>query len=152
VCWIAGGVQRPQEQAYLDELRQSCRDHGIADRVRFLGARSDVPDLLTAADIHCQPNLGPEPFGIAFVEALYAGLPLLTTALGAPLEIVDGKCGLLTPPGDAEALAEGLRGLLQDGERRRRMGAESPRRAAELCDPAARLRDLWLALREASCG
>ena len=56
--------------------------------------RDDVPRLLAAADIFCQPNLGPEPFGIGFVEALSAGLPVITTATGGALEIVDGDCGI----------------------------------------------------------
>jgi glycosyltransferase involved in cell wall biosynthesis len=51
------------------------RDLRIADRVRFAGQRDDVPRLLAAADLHCQPNSSPEPFGVAFVEALAAGLP-----------------------------------------------------------------------------
>jgi len=80
VCWIAGGAQRPHEAEYLRELEEQAQKMGIAERVRFLGQRADVPRLLAAADIHCQPNTGPEPFGIAFVEALYAGLPVVTTA------------------------------------------------------------------------
>jgi glycosyltransferase involved in cell wall biosynthesis len=50
-------------------------------------ARSDVARLLAAADIHCQPNIGPEPFGITFIEALYAGLPLVTTSIGGAIEM-----------------------------------------------------------------
>ena len=56
------------------ELRSSADRAGIADRVRFLGQRADVSRLMAAADVFCQPNTGPEPFGIVFVEALYAGL------------------------------------------------------------------------------
>ena len=73
-----GGAQRSHEAVYLAELRQAADRAGIGDRVRFLGQRTDVPDLLAAADVFCQPNTGPEPFGIAFVEALYAGLPVVT--------------------------------------------------------------------------
>jgi glycosyltransferase involved in cell wall biosynthesis len=86
VAWLAGGAQRPHEQVYLDRLQAEARALGIADRFRFLGQRSDVPHLLAAADIHCQPNTGPEPFGIAFVEALYAGLPVVSTRLGGALK------------------------------------------------------------------
>ena len=57
-----------------------------------------------AADIHCQPNTAPEPFGLVFVEALYAGLPVVTTALGGALEILTDACGVLVPAGDAPAL------------------------------------------------
>ena len=74
-------------------------DAGIAGRVRFLGHRSDVPRLLAAADLLCQPNVGPESFGIAFVEAMAAGLPVVTTRIGGGAEVVTEACGVLVPPG-----------------------------------------------------
>jgi glycosyltransferase involved in cell wall biosynthesis len=133
VCWIAGGAQRPAEATYLAELRQTAVGLGIADRVRFLGQRSDVPHLLAAADIHCQPNTGPEPFGIAFVEALYAGLPVVTTALGGALEIVDDTCGTLVPPDSPSDLADVLARLIREPGLRQRLGAGGYPRAAALC-------------------
>jgi glycosyltransferase involved in cell wall biosynthesis len=142
-CWVAGGSQRPHESLYLDELRQTAKSLGIAQRVRFLGLRDDIPRLLAAADIHCQPNTGPEPFGIAFVEAIYAGLPVVTTALGGALEIVDPSCGVLVPPGDAAALADALRMLIDDPERRRVLGTAGPARAAALCDPSRQFQRLY---------
>jgi glycosyltransferase involved in cell wall biosynthesis len=139
VCWVAGGAQRPQEAAYLAELRDLAARFGLTDRVRFLGQRNDVPQLLAGADIHCQPNTGPEPFGIAFVEALYAGLPVVTTALGGALEIVDPTCGMLVPPGPVGPLADALDRLIQDADFRRALGREGPARARTLCEPRAQL-------------
>jgi glycosyltransferase involved in cell wall biosynthesis len=144
--WIVGGPQRPQEQTYLDRLRERSARLGLSQRVRFVGQRSDVPRLLACADLHCQPNTGPEPFGIAFVEALYAGLPVVTTALGGPLEIVDESCGILTPPGDAEGLAAVLGQLIDDPALRRRLGAGGPERAAQLCDPVRQIERLRRAI------
>jgi len=149
VAWIAGGAQRPAEQAYLDELHAQAYTLGIADRVRFLGQRSDVPRLLAAADIHCQPNLGPEPFGIALVEALYARLPVVSTRLGGALEIVDDSCGVLVPPEDPDALAATLGRLIDHRDARLRIGAAGPARAAVLCDPAHILARLERQLRSA---
>jgi glycosyltransferase involved in cell wall biosynthesis len=139
VAWLAGGAQRPHEQVYLERLQAEARAAGIADRVRFLGQRSDVPDLLAAADIHCQPNTGPEPFGIAFIEALYAGLPVVSTRLGGAAEIVTEACGVLVPPADSSALASALGALIADPETRARLGSAGPERARFLCDPAAAL-------------
>src|SRR5262249_22135283 len=102
LCWIVGGVQRPHEQDYLTELQQAAAHRGLAGQARFLGQRADVRQLLAAADVFCQPNIGPESFGISFIEALYAGLPVVTTALGGALEIVDATCGVLVPPGDPQ--------------------------------------------------
>ncbi len=154
VCWIAGGAQRPQEAKYLTELRQAVDRAGISDRVRFLGQRSDVTDLLAAADIHCQPNTGPEPFGIAFVEALYAGLPVVTTAMGGAVEIVDETCGVLTPPADVEALRAALQRLIADPDERTRLGSGGPDRARTMCDPQRSLRrlyELFASLRTPTC-
>ena len=138
--WLAGGAQRPAEEEYLSGLRAQAQVLG--ERVRFLGQRSDVPRLLAAADIHCQSNTGPEPFGIAFIEALYAGLPVVTTALGGALEIVDGSCGELVPPGDALALAAALTRLIRDPNRRSHLGTPGPQRAGLLCDVQGQLRRL----------
>ena len=128
MAWIAGGPQRPGESEYLARLRADAEAAGVADRVRFLGQRGDVPRLLAAADIHSQPNAGPEPFGIAFVEAMHAGLPVVATAHGGAIEVVGPDCGVLVPPGDVGALAEALGRLIADpraarAARRRRPGA-----------------------------
>jgi len=136
-AWLAGGVQRPHEQAYLDELKAAADAAGVADRVRFLGQRGDVARLYAAADVHCQPNTGPEPFGVTFVEALYAGLPVVGTDMGGAAEVVNGLCGVLVPPDDPAALADALARLIDDPAARARLGAEGPARATELCDPAA---------------
>ncbi len=135
VVWIAGGVQRPHEQVYLDELKTQSERLGLSDRVRWLGQRADVRRILAAADLHCQPNTKAEPFGIAFVEALYAGLPVVSTRLGGAVEIMDETCGVLVEPGDPDALAGAIRSLLDDPARRVSLGASGPARAAFLSDP-----------------
>ncbi len=144
VSWIAGGAQRQDEVAHLNELKATAVRLGLAERVKFLGQRSDVPRLLSAADVICQPNTGPESFGLAFVEALAAGLPVVTTAIGGGAEIMTDRCGVLVPPGDARAVATALRELLTDTTRRQLLGAAGPARARELCDPAERLQQLAL--------
>jgi glycosyltransferase involved in cell wall biosynthesis len=142
VCWIAGGPQRREEFEYEKSLHERVIKFGLAEHIRFLGQRSDVAQLLLCADIHCQPNLGPEPFGITFIEAMHAGLPVVTTAAGGPLEIVDESCGVLVPPGDPASLASQLEILIKNEGLRRRLGAAGARRAAEMCDPGRQLRRL----------
>ncbi len=139
VAWIVGGAQRPHELRYLNSLKELAATLGVADRITFVGQRSDVPRILAAADIHCQPNTGPEPFGITFVEALYAGIPVVTTAMGGAKEIVSKSCGILVPPEDPQTLAVALRPLIQDGALRKRLGAAGPTRARQLCDPKTQL-------------
>jgi glycosyltransferase involved in cell wall biosynthesis len=123
-CWMIGGPQKEKEVSYFEELKRLAGELKIADRVRFLGTRTDVPELLAAADIFCHPNTYPaEPFGIALVEALQAGLPVVTTAMGGALEIVSELCGFLTPPDDDVALSAALRRLLTEEGLRRQMSA-----------------------------
>jgi glycosyltransferase involved in cell wall biosynthesis len=137
--WIAGRPQRTDEAEYERELHSLVVRSGIAERTRFLGERRDVPALMRAADVHCQPNSVAEPFGLTYVEALYAGAPVLTTAAGGALEIVTPDCGLLVPAGDVGALRGALRRAIGDPELRARLGAAGPARAAALCDPARQL-------------
>jgi glycosyltransferase involved in cell wall biosynthesis len=145
-CWIVGGAQRPAERTFERDLRRLAAELDVADRVAFLGERRDVPDLLRAADIYCQPNTGPEGFGITFVEALAAGLPVVTTAFGGAEEIVDDTCGRLVPPGDEAGLVRVLTDLVADPDLRRRLGGAAPARARQLCDPQAQLRAVYALL------
>lgn len=146
VCWQVGGAQRPGERKYLDELKMTAARLGIERRVRFLNQRRDVARLLAAADIFCQPNTGPEPFGIAYIEALYARLPVVTTAFGGACEIVDDTCGELVLPGNVQMLATCLRRLIQDRAFRARLGSAGPSRARKLCDPRAQMERMHQAL------
>jgi glycosyltransferase involved in cell wall biosynthesis len=142
VCWMVGGPQRREEEEYLRHLQQEAKRLGIADRVRFLGQRSDVPKLLAAADVFCQPNQAPESFGITFVEALWAGLPVITTSIGGGAEIIDDSCGLLVEPGNTSELARSLRSLIESPELRARFASSGPQRARDLCDPAAQMKQM----------
>lgn len=138
VCWQAGGAQRPAEVRYVERLKRLAESLGIADRVRFLGQRADVGRLLAAADVHCQPNTGPDSFGHAFVEALAARLPVVTTDMGGAKEIVDESCGLLVQA-NVDALASALRRLIDDRALRSRLGSAGPLRARQLCDVGTQL-------------
>ena len=142
VWWQVGGAQRPAEAAFLASLREAARRCDLEGRIRWVGERTDVPRLLQAADVYCQANLNPEPFGVVFVEALASGLPVVTTDLGGAREIVDSTCGVLVKPGDPSALAGVLHELIQDASYRERLASRAPDRARRLCDPAMQLRRL----------
>lgn len=144
--WIAGGAQRPHEAEYERELQSLVEGLACRDRVRLLGERRDVDRLLQGADVHCQPNSAPEPFGLAFVEALYASVPVVTTDLGGAREIVTPACGALVRPGDDEALRSALQALVDDPSRREALGVAGPARARALCDPAAQIAALERAI------
>ncbi len=141
-CWIVGGAQRPFEREYEQSLKDAVNTRGLQDRVTFLGQRHDVESLLRGADIFCHPTQGSEPFGLAIVEALHAGLPVVASGQGGPQEILTDACGTWIPAGDASVLANALSSLLTSPTKRASMVAAAPARALELCDPVARLAEL----------
>jgi glycosyltransferase involved in cell wall biosynthesis len=147
-AWIVGGAQRPSEQAYLEELKTLTVKLGISGRVRFLGERKDVARLLAAADIHCQPNVGAEPFGLTFVEAMASGLPVITSRLGGAVELLDDNCGILCAPGDESEVATALTRLIGDPALRAMLGRNGSQRARDLCEPQQRLHELCEALHD----
>jgi len=148
VCWQVAGPQRPHEYQYLEELKTLAKELGIQDRVLFWSWQADIAKFFKAADIYCQPNVGPEPFGITFVEALYDGLPVITTGMAGPLEIIDSSCGLLVPQNNPHALTEALRSLIQSRILREILSSGGPVRAEAICSPSAQLRLLCETLRE----
>jgi glycosyltransferase involved in cell wall biosynthesis len=75
-------------------------------------------------------------------------LPVVATAAGGPLEILDESCGVLVRPNDATSLAAELESLVKDEGKRRRMGSAGVRRAAQLCDPGRQLLRLHAAIQQ----
>ena len=142
ILWIAGGPQTATEERYFGELKSIVARLGIAERVRFLGQRRDVPRLMAAADVFCQANTGAEGFSWAFMEACAASLPIVTSAIGGAPEIVDEFSGCLVPPSDVAALANALRSFIANPERCKSMGAAGYRRVHQMCDRAVQIRKL----------
>jgi len=150
LCWQIGGAQSDAEREYLSALRRQAIRLGIEHRVRFWGQRSDVSRLLAAADIYCQPNdTTPEGMGIAFVEAMHAGLPVVTTRIGAAPEIVNETCGFVLPAGDAATLVTVLDKLIREPGLRSMLGAGGITRAERAFSPATPIGRLYAVLETA---
>jgi len=108
------------EEEYEGRLRALAKDLGIAERIEFRGFREDVAAELAELDILVHCSITPEPFGQVVIEGMAAGVPVIAAAAGGPAEIIlNGKDGLLTAPGDVEALAEALQRLAYDRDFRR---------------------------------
>lgn len=104
-------------------LRERIRASGLCGRVELLGRRDDIPDLLASADLYCQPSRD-EGLGMAALEAMASGLPVVATRVGGLPEVVqEGRTGLLVPSEDPAALAAALTALAADLSMARRMGA-----------------------------
>ena len=95
------------EDAYVQQLHRQIADLGLQHRVRFLGFRSDVPQLMAACDLIAHTSTAPEPFGRVIVEAMLSGRPVVAAAAGGAVELIShGKTGWLTPPANSQKLAE----------------------------------------------
>jgi len=118
-----------------DALRGQAESLGIAERVRFLGWRDDVRALMERWDIYAQPSRA-EGFGLAVVEAMAAGLPVVATDVGGLAEVVEnGVSGWLVAAGDSRAMAARLVELVADADARRRMGDAGRARAVSEFSP-----------------
>ncbi|MEM6450988.1 MAG: glycosyltransferase [Cyanobacteria bacterium P01_D01_bin.105] len=95
------------EEAYVQQLHQQVKRLNLEHRVKFLGFRTDVPDLMAACDLVAHTSTASEPFGRVIVEAMLCGRPVVAAAAGGAMEIVEhGTTGWLTPPGNAAKLAD----------------------------------------------
>lgn len=119
---LAGeGPERSSLQALAGRL-------GVAERVRFLGHRTDIPQLLAASDVFALPSLY-EGTSLAVLEAMAARRAVVSSAIGGTEELIDdGVSGLLVPPGDAPALADALGRLLEDPGLRESLAARARKR------------------------
>jgi glycosyltransferase involved in cell wall biosynthesis len=103
-------------------LEELAGQLGLAGSVQFLGARGDVPRILTATDVFALTSHN-EANPISILEAMSVGRPIVATDVGSIHEVVsNGTQGLLVPPGDPQAFAEGLLDLLHEPLRAREMG------------------------------
>ena len=120
---VGGGDQSP--------WRAQAERAGSADVIRFAGTADpeEVPWWLAAADVAVVPSLR-EPFGVAAVEALACGVPVVASRTGGLAEIMDGNHGLTVKPGDADGLAEAVALILSDGGLRARLAQAGPVAAA----------------------
>lgn len=111
---VVGGAILGWEGDYPQHLARLAINLGISERVYFAGHQDDVYPWFDAMDVVVHASFG-EPFGLVLVEAMALAKPLVATAAGGPLEIIeDGVSGLLVPSGDADALAGAVRRLLSD--------------------------------------
>ena len=106
------------------------------DRVHFLGARTDARRILGFVDVYVHPSRG-EGLGLAVVEAMLAGVPVIVTNEGAfPEYVTDGVTGLMFPGGDVSALVARIAELIQDRTRAARLGRTGREHCLKMFSPA----------------
>ena len=133
--WIIGERLDSDHAGDVGVALQACRDDPVlANRIRSLGYRQDVPQVLQAADIFVLPSHR-EGMPRSIIEAMMTGLPVVATDIRGSRElVVDGETGLLVPVRRPTALADALRRLVNDEALRRKMGVAGRSRALRLYD------------------
>jgi N-acetyl-alpha-D-glucosaminyl L-malate synthase BshA len=106
-------------------------ERGLTDSVRFLGKQLDFVEVLQAADVFLLPSQN-ESFGLAALEALACGLPVVASRVGGVPEVIeDGVSGFLSAPGDVEGMAASVLKLLTDAALYQRCSSAARARAVE---------------------
>lgn len=130
-----------------ENLEKRIAEYGLDGRVTLLGERSDVPALLAAGDLYISASHW-EGMPISILEAMSAGLPVIATRVGGVPEILEGR-GVMTPPGQPQALAREMITLMKNPGEMRRMGLACQRYTLESHSPGSwysRLRSHFISL------
>lgn len=125
--FLVVGGEDPAHPGRHAELHRQVVERGLEGKVRFTGFRQDALELISGSDVLAIPSIAKDGFGkegLPYVglEALALGTPVVCYAHGGLPELI-GECGVLVPPGDRRALAEGIIGLVSDSERRSALAA-----------------------------
>jgi glycosyltransferase involved in cell wall biosynthesis len=132
---LVGGGERAAE------IESLARELGVGARTSLLGPRSDVPELLSSADLFVLPSAG-EGVSNALLEALASGVPAIATAIAPNREVLEDGTGLLVPLDDEAALASAIERVLGDPELAARLGAAGRARVERAYD-LARVADAY---------
>ncbi len=119
-CLVVGAVSHIN---YGNKLQKICDEKDLNENIIFTGYQKNVPNFMNAMSIVIHSSILPEPFGIVNLEAMALKKPVVSTNIGAPLEVVvDGKTGILVTPGEPDALAAAVLGLLAEPKTMKKMG------------------------------
>jgi glycosyltransferase involved in cell wall biosynthesis len=111
---LAGGAYG-KDSTFADMITRRALDPALRGRVRVLGARGDIPDLLSISDVVLHTSTKPEPFGRTFLEGMALGKAVIASNEGGPLDVIENEIdGLLIAPGQAPLLAKAVDRLLSE--------------------------------------
>ena len=140
------GQHLENRRGYSEEVAKEVSRLGLEEHLIFTGFRQDIPAVLGAIDILVHPSLS-ESFGMVVAEAQAASKPVVATAVGGVKEVVlPDETGILVPPKDPQALADGVLRLLEDPAYARRLsvqGRDHVRKLFPLEQCAARYREVY---------
>jgi len=124
---IIGGFEKNGQvnnnSRYFGHLQWLLKSLHLKDKIIFTGYRSDVPRLISALDVVVHASTMREPFGLVVIEGMAAGKPVVATAAGGVLDIIeDGVNGLLVPCKDSKAMAKAILQIISDRQKAEKMG------------------------------
>jgi glycosyltransferase involved in cell wall biosynthesis len=123
VRFLIAGRDHSADGSYARELKELIAANNLSSRVEVIESRVDIADFLSRLDLLVSASHS-EAFGLAIVDGMAAGVPVVATATGGASEIIDdGKTGRLTPIGNFEEMAKCILELLADAEQRERLSA-----------------------------
>lgn len=122
----------PATQAYYQKLQHLVKELDLSEHVIFTGFRSDIPQILAATNMVVHSSSEPEPFGRVIIEGMAAGKPVIATAAGGVLDIIeDGITGILVPPKNAASMAQAAHQLIKHQDQAKKMGQYAQKHVEE---------------------
>jgi glycosyltransferase involved in cell wall biosynthesis len=132
VTYNIAGEAYTGEEFIKEDLISYIEEKGISHSVKLLGQVNNMSEFYSGLDIFVLPSTQPEPFGLVVIEAMNFGLPVVATAHGGPVEIIEeGVDGYLVDWEDATQMAERIIELIENPDLRKRMGANGQRKKTE---------------------
>lgn len=115
IVFVGSKVEGRGREEYEKRLKDRARELNTCERMVFLEHIDEISILMRAADVVVQSSTGPEAFGMAVMESLFYGTPIVVAKTGGPLEIVGNPpAALLHEPGNADELASSVVRILKD--------------------------------------
>ena len=131
VTLLFAGAPIFDNDIYQRRLQTMAADFGLQDRIKFVGYRHDLPDVLAAMDIFAFTSIEKDTSPLALVSAMATGLPIVAFEIAGVKELMSPNECLLTPVAHTEAFADSLSSLILDEAARRRFGANARQKAIE---------------------
>jgi glycosyltransferase involved in cell wall biosynthesis len=131
------------DSTFHDFLLRKAENLSCGSRIRALGARNDVPAVMSAFDVFVHLPRDPDPFPRVVLEAMSCSLPVVASEVGGiPEQVVDGECGFLVPPNELDVAEHFLERLVRSQELRREMGARGRVRVLDRFSAARHAREV----------
>ena len=153
-CVIIGDVSNiDQDQKYFRYLKSLIMKYNLEREIIFSGFRKDSFDIINSLDILLHTSVAPEPFGRVILEGMVFGKPVIATAHGGPVEIIeDGVSGFLVPPNDPSALAEKIEYLIENQNLLKKINEQAQNRVREYFGIKTNIKKLELIYRDLISG